>query len=48
MGAYEVFVLSCRQTLEVFADSLADERFDIGRRHPAYRTGIPGLSLQQG
>jgi hypothetical protein len=45
MGAYEVFVLSWRQTPEVFADSLADERFDIGRRHPAYRTGMPGVSL---
>jgi hypothetical protein len=32
----------------MFADSLADERFDLGRRHPAYRTGVPGLSLQQG
>jgi hypothetical protein len=47
MGAYEVLVLSWRQTLEVFADSLADERFDIGRWHPAHRTGIPGVSLKQ-
>ena len=48
MGAYEVFVLSWRQTLEAFADSLADERFNLGRRHPAYRTGMPGVSLKQG
>ena len=37
-----------RVDFQVFADGLADERFDLGRRHPANRPGVPGLSLQQG
>ena len=47
MGTDEVSV-RLRRVLQVFADGLADERFDLGRRHPAHGTGVPGLSLQQG
>ena len=48
MGADEVSIISWRRILEVFADGMSDEGFDLGRRHTADGTGMPGLSMQEG
>ena len=48
MGADQVSVISWRRILEVLADGTSDERFDLGRRHPAHGTGTPSLSMQKG
>jgi hypothetical protein len=47
MGADEVSIISWRRILEVFADGMSDEGFDLGRRHTAHGAGMPGLSTQE-
>jgi hypothetical protein len=47
MGADEVSIISWRRILEVFADGMSDEGFDLGRRHTTHGAGTAGLSMQK-
>ena len=46
--ADEVSVITFCGILDMLADGGCDESLDLGRRHPAHRSGTPRLSVQEG
>ena len=46
--ADEVSVITFCGILDMPADGGRDESLDLGRRHPAHRSGTPRLSVQEG
>ena len=46
--ADEVSVITFCGILDMPADGGCDESLDLGRRHPAHRSGTPRLSVEEG